>query len=338
MPEQLKILDSEIDTLLPTVAKAIVWKPSKLKYLLIGPPKWGKTTFFSGCPKACLLAFEAGYAEVDLPKIVITAWERSYKERKQGWDEDEDGIVYTSAMEVIEELENYCPYEMIIIDTLDIATKMASEYHCRLARVEHPSEGGDYGRGWDLLQTRPIRMFYNRLVKLGIGVAAITHSTEKSDPDRFGVSKPKRETSLPGKVQHFAHTQSDVIMHAFFGRRRKGQKERDRVISFDGSDTLMAGTRIRKVYIPNKYVVTPPTRTDDSPPWKQWEAFFNNNPEAGKLAETDFVKLFTGKDDEQLAKLEPETKQQQDKYVTEKGTTKSSKFKSTTTNQANTSS
>ena len=273
MKTQFKIVPTEnkVETLLPTQSRTATWKPNKLKYLLIGPPKFGKTTFFSGCPNVCLIAFEAGYSEVDCPKIVMTAWDRPYKQRKLGWDEDDDGVMYTSAMEVIEEMETFCPYDMVIIDTLDMCTKIASDYHCNIARVDHPSEGGDYGRGWDILQTRPVRMFYNRLVKLGIGVACITHSTEKEEGN---TKKRKRETSLPGKVQHFAHTQSDIIMHGFFSRRRKGQKDRDRIISFDGSDTLMAGVRVRKVYIPNKYIVDHPTRTDDSPPWRQWENFF----------------------------------------------------------------
>lgn len=287
-------------SLLPIGSKPTIWKAEKLKYLLIGPPKWGKTTFFSGVPNVCLLAFEAGYSEVDCPKVVVTHWDRGYKERKLGWDEDEDGVVYTSAMELIEELENGCPYSMVVIDTLDMATKMASDHYCAIAHVEHPSEGGDWGRGWDLLQTRPVRMFYNRLVKLGVGVVAITHSTDKSDTDKFGLMRQKRETSLPGGIQRFAHTQSDVIMHGFFARKRKGQKDRDRMVSFDGSDSLMAGTRIRKVFIPNKYIVNSPTRTDDSPPWRQWESFFIDNPNAGKAAEQAFIKLYHGVDDEDV--------------------------------------
>lgn len=292
-------IDEERVSLLPTTSKPIIWTPSKLKYLLIALPKWGKSTFFSGCPNVCLLAFEAGYSEIDCPKIVITCWDRSYKKKKLGWEVDDDNVVYTSAIEVIEEMETSCPYDLVIIDTIDAATKMASDYYCAIAGVQHPSEGGKYGRGWDILQTRPIRIFYDRLVRLGIGVAAITHSKEKTD-DRFGDSKPKKETSLPGGVQHFVHTQADVIMHGFFARRRKGQRDRDRYISFDGSNELMAGTRIRKVYIPNKYIVTPPTRTDDSLPWKQWESFFTNNPDAGKLAEQEFVQLYRGSDDEYL--------------------------------------
>jgi AAA domain len=307
MKPEFRVVGKEYDGLLPLKGVVKPINPRKLKYLLIGEPKWGKTTFFSGCPNCCLLAFEAGYAEVDCPKVVITSWDRPYKEKKLGWDIDEDGIVYTSATEAVEEMENNCPYEMVIIDTIDIATKMASDYHCKIAGVDHPSEGGKYGRGWDILQTRPVRIFYNRLVKLGVGVAAITHTKEKVD-ERFSDSKPKKETSLPGGVQHFIHTQSDCIMHGMRARRRKGQRERDRYINFDGSSDLMAGTRIRKVYIPNKYIVDPPTRTDDSIPWKQWESFFTNNPTAGKAAEENFVRLYRGLDDEYLAAEQTEKK------------------------------
>lgn len=312
----------ERESLLPTTGKPIIKRPSKLKYLMIGPPKWGKTTFFSGCPNVCLLAFEAGYSEIDCPKIVITCWDRPYKEKKLGWDVDDDDIAYTSAMEVIDEMESGCPYDLVIIDTLDVATKMASDYYCTLAKVEHPSEGGNYGRGWDLLQTKPVRMFYNRLVKLGIGVAAITHTKEKVD-ERFNDSRPKKETSLPGGIQHFIHTQSDCIMHGFFARRRKGQRDRDRYITFDGNNFLMAGTRVRKVYIPNKYIVNPPSRTDDSLPWKQWEEFFTNSPEAGKLAEQQFVQLYRGSDDEHLSDEQVQKPNSDDKvYVKEKTETK----------------
>lgn len=89
----------------------------------------------------------------------------------------------------------------------------------------------------------------------------------------------------------------------------------------------MAGTRIRKVYIPNKYVVTAPSRTDDSLPWKQWQSFFSNNPEAGQQAEEAFVKLFKGQDDEYLTEQEATTtttkQESKTKYVEEKDTTKS---------------
>lgn len=284
--------------MLPTQKPNLMLSPDKLKYLALCPPKWGKTTFFSGCPNACLLAFEAGYASAECPVIVINSWDRPYKLKKEGWLQDDNGIVYTSAMEVIEELERECPYDLIILDTLDQAVKLCSDYHCELARVQHPSEGGDYGRGWDLLQTGPIRKFYNRITKLGVGVVAVTHCKERAEKDKFDKDRFRRETSLPAGVQQFIHAQSDVIMHGFFGRRRKGQRDRDRYFSFDGSNEIMAGTRLRKVYIPNKYIVDPPTFKDQTLPWKQWANFFTNNPQAGEEAEKQFTKLSEGTDDE----------------------------------------
>jgi hypothetical protein len=304
-----KRLVEDEPSMLPTEAPMLITQPEKLKYLMIAPPKWGKTTFFSGVPNCCLLAFEAGYASAECPIVVINAWDRPYRERKEGWLEDDSGIVYTSAMEVMEELERINPYEFIIIDTIDIAVKMASDYHCSLARVEHPSEGGDYGRGWDLLQTGPIRKFYNRLTKLGCGVACLTHSKEIVDKDKFGGDRYRRQTSLPEGVQKFIHAQSDCIMHGFFARRRKGMKERDRMISFDGTNEVMAGTRLRRIYVPNKYIVDPPTREDLTMPWQQWVNFFRRNPEAGQEAETAFIQMYKGTDDENL----PVNKKQENK-------------------------
>jgi hypothetical protein len=293
-----------IETILPTKAPKLIQDPTKLKYLCIAPPKWGKTTLFSGVPNCCLLAFEAGYASAECPIVVVTHWDRSYKEKKEGWVEDAQGVVYTSAMEVLEELERANPYDFIILDTIDMAVKLCSDYHCELAKVSHPSEGGDFGRGWDLLQTSPIRRFYNRIVKLGVGVAAITHVKEKVETDKFMQDRFRRETSLPTGVQNFIHAQSDVIMHGFFSRRRKGQHDRDRYISFDGTNEVMAGTRLRKIYIPNKYLVDSPSRNDLSLPWKQWASFFSNNPKAGEEAEKQFIRLFEGRDDENIASRE----------------------------------
>jgi AAA domain len=274
--------------------------PRKLKYLLVAPPKWGKTTFVAGCPNAVLLAFEAGYAGAECPVMVMTDWDRSYKDRAKGWREDESGIVYTSAIEAIEELEKACPYEMIIVDTVDQLVKMASDYHCAAAKVEHPADGGDYGRGYDLLQTSPVRKFYNRLVKLGVGVAAITHVKERTEKDKFGIERYRRETSLPTAIQNFVHAQSDVIMHGFFGRKRKGKSDRDRIVSFDGNNEVMAGTRVKQVHLPAKYIVAPPVTENLALPWKQWETFFTDSPAAGNAAEAEFFRFSDGADDESL--------------------------------------
>jgi hypothetical protein len=309
---------------LPKQAHTISTSPEKMKYLVIAPPKWGKTTLFAGCPNCCLLAFEAGYGFVECPKIVMTKWNRSLRERKEGPTVDDDGLIYVTAMEAVEELERSNEYDLIIIDTLDEAIKMCSQYNCEKAHVEHPSEGGDYGRGWSKLVTEPFRHFYGRLARLGVGLASITHSRESNDKDKFGKGRFRRATTLSDSIQEFVTAQSDVIMHGFFSRMRRGNKDRDRYVSFDGTDEIVAGSRIKpkKAYIPTKYILAP-----EGKGWEQWVGFFENTPEAGKQAEKDFVRLSTGIDDENLTEPETDT----ETYVKEK-TTKTASATANTTN------
>lgn len=278
---------------LPTIPHTLTSSPESLKYLIIAPPKWGKTTLFSTCPNCLLMAFESGYGFVECPKIVVNSWKKKGKE--QGVDEDDSGLIFASAYQVIEELEKENPYSLIIIDTIDEAIKMCQTYNCERAGVEHPSEGGDYGRGWSKLVIEPFRNFYGRLSRLGVGLVAITHSKEQTDKDKFGKDRFRRATSLSDSISQFVVAQSDVIMHGFLARRRKNKKDRDRYVSFDGTDEILAGSRISKIYIPNKYILAGPGAG-----WAQWKSFFTNSPEAGKKAEEDFHRLYTGIDDENI--------------------------------------
>lgn len=273
----------------PTRVTTGIPKPDRLKYLFLAPPKFGKTTFFSGCPECLLLAFEEGHMWAQCPKVVITEWAPSSL-RDRGPKTDDEGIVYTTAMEILEALETHNPYRFIIVDTIDMAVKLCTDYECGRAKIAHPSDGGDYGKGYDIFQTQPIRRYYNRLVKLGVGIACTSHIREDWRKDKYGQETYRRESTLSSSVQRFVHTQSDVIINGFFGRKKpkKGREIRDRIISFDGTDEVMAGTRIQRVHIPLKYISTAPTDEDSSLPWKQWEAFFTNNPQAGEEAEKEF--------------------------------------------------
>jgi len=273
--------------------------PERMKYLLLAPPKWGKTTFLAGTPGALLLAFEEGHAFVECHKIVITSWYARLQDR--GVHEDDQGIKYSSALEILEALEAVkpCPYKMIIIDTVDAAVKMCTDYECFNAKIQHPSDGGDYGKGWDLYQTTPFRRFYNRIVKLGVGVGCTSHIREDWKPNKYGEQLYRRNSTLPAGIERFIHAQSDVIINGTYARKRKGQITRDRVVSFDGSDEVMAGTRITKIRIPNKYIVDSPQK-DIAAPWKQWANFFVHSPAAGEEAEKRYLNLASGKDDEAL--------------------------------------
>ena len=270
--------------------------PTKLKYLLMAPPKWGKTTFFASVPNALLLAFEEGHMFVDAYKVVITKWDTPTKRDRSPMEDSDTGIQYCTAMEILEALEA-APhqFEFVIIDTLDVATKMAAEFHCKQAGIAHPSDGGKYGKGWDLFQTTPVRMFYNRLVKMGMGVAAVTHIKEGMEEDDMGVKRYVRSTSLAGGVERFALNNSDLIMNGMWGPRRRGQTVRDRVISFDANNEIVAGSRVRGVHVPLEYLVDPPTEKNPAAPWNQWNRFFTESPNAGIQAEQYYLQNFKSK-------------------------------------------
>lgn len=295
-------------SLLPSKPTASLKKPSRLKYLAMAEPKWGKTTLFCGVPNALLLAFEEGHAFIEANKIIIDRWDVALKVRTQGgsWATDDDGNTHCSAYEALEALEAYCPYEFIIIDTVDMASKMCTDYECEKAGVGHPSDGGEFGKGWAMLQTDPFRRWFGRIVKLGVGIGCTTHIAMREDSKTKQV---RRESTLPSGIQKFIHTQADVIINGYFGRRRKGEDDRDRVISFDGSNDVLAGSRVRGVHLPKKYIVTPPSHDDHSLPWKQWTKFFED-PKAAQEAEDQYARLIRGKDDEVLEARDESAKEE----------------------------
>lgn len=302
-------------------------KPDKLKYLFLAPPKFGKTTFFSGCPDCLLLAFEEGHMFAQCHKVVITEWApTSFRDRGPGQDE-ETGTTYSTASEIIEALEAYNPYRFIVLDTIDMCVKMCTDYELSKAKLQHPSEGGDYGKGWDLLQTSPFRRFYNRLVKLNVGIGCTSHIKEDWRRDKFNQEVYRRESTLPAGIQRYVHTQSDVIINGFFGRKRpkRGKQIRDRIISFDGTDEIMAGTRIQRVFIPNKYISSPPTDEDSSIPWKQWTNFFTESPQAGQEAEKIYMEQVNSVDSD-TAFLSAEAKAAADESQKQQKTKKNGKI------------
>jgi hypothetical protein len=262
-------------------------------------------------PNALLLAFEEGHGDVSCFKVVINAWTVPVKERGPLTD-DETGIKFASALEIADALEVYCPYDFIIIDTLDAASKMCTQWETERAGLRHVSDGGDYGKGYDIYQTDPFRRFYNRIVKLGVGVGGTTHVKEEWKKNKYGVEEFRRETSLPAGIQRFVHAQADVIINGELKRRRKGMRDRDRMISFDGTNEVMAGTRVKSVYLPIKYIPASPTIEQPDAPWKQWVSFFENSPAAGQEAEAQYNQLARGKDDEN----EPDEQAKQETITT----------------------
>jgi hypothetical protein len=287
--EQANALLPEEKTKAPTDARF-------LKYLVIGPPKWGKTTFGCSCPNSILLATEEGHLFHETHKIVVDAWDKHREDR--GLAIDDTGTHHLSLVESVDAICASNKFQFVVVDTADMAAKMCLDWHYQKFGVNHASDAGDYGRGWDLCLTQPFRQQITKLMKSGRGIMFITHTNliEK----KVGTSVMTRyETTLPSQVQKFLHTQADIIIHATFGKKRKGFAERDRVISMDGSNEILAGSRVRGIKLPKKFIVDP------DQPWTQWSSFFTDEGAVAK-AEADYTQLVLGGKEAEESAAEPQ--------------------------------
>ena len=261
----------QANELLPQEKTKGIINPARLKYFIIGPPKFGKTTTACSIPNSILLAFEEGHAFVETFKIIIDQWDRPLKNKLEGIGMDEDGNSHMSMAEAVQLICASDRFDHVIIDTADMAAKMCSDFHCDRLKVAHPSDAGDYGKGFALALGDPFRRMFGPLIKSGRGITFISHS--KFVERTVGATKTgKWESTLPSQAQAFIHSQCDLIWHGQFGKLRMGMDERDRIISMDASETMMAGCRVRyqgKPYpMPKKFILDPVNG------WEQWASFF----------------------------------------------------------------
>ena len=264
------------DALLPQQPTKAPKDARRLKYLVIGPPKWGKTSFGCDAEDAVLFATEEGHLFHETYKIIIDSWDN-----RQGPGTDDDGNLHLAMTEAVEAIVASSRFQMVIIDTADMAAKMCLDHYYKKLGVQHAQDAGDYGKGWDICLTQPFRQQISQILKSGRGVMFITH-TNLVTKKVGNVEQSRWETSLPSQVQKFLHTQADVILHGSFGKLRPGMKDRDRIISLDGTNEVLAGSRIRGLTLPKKYIVDP------EHPWAQWASFFIDE-NAAKNAEDYFL-------------------------------------------------
>ncbi len=267
----------QANAILPTEKTKGEIDPSSLVVLLIAEPKWGKTSFFMSNPNAVLLAFEEGHKFQRGYKIIIDKWE----EKGYEIEKDKEGCPHMTAAQAFDALEASDLYDFVIFDTVDMAVKMCVDYHCKERRVDHPTDAGDYGKGWDVTQNTPMRRAILRMLKTGRGVGLITHT--KTELQRFtSGERARKESTMPNGVMRICSSQADLILHGEFGRLQPGERLRDRVLVCEGDMDTLAGNR-SGVMLPNRYIV------DKKNPWKQFRKFFTD-PRAADSAEATYRK------------------------------------------------
>lgn len=269
-----------MEDMLPTKPRKAGHNPLSLVYLGISEPKWGKTTFFCDFPGAVLLAFERGFQFQQCPTIFIDKWHDNKFEPYI----DDDGVMHMTMTQCTKTLVASDKYKFVVYDTADMASKKCSDHYLAKYGWQHAQDGGDFGRGYDIVQNTPFRQSIGAIMATGRGIAFTTHSqVNEPKAGKSGKVFAKKETTLPGGIYKFLHTQADIILHGSFGKRQPGNKYRDRIWQTENDEEVLAGNRAKGLYLPSKYIVDP------EKPYEQWAEFFVN-PQAAEDADIGAVR------------------------------------------------
>jgi hypothetical protein len=149
------------------------------------------STLCSQAPDALFLATEAGLNALEVYQIAIKNWEE-----------------FLAACHEVEGKKH--GFRTIIVDTLDNAFRMCSEFVCRKHKIEHESDLG-YGKGFALVNTEFYRVL-NKLSLLPYGLFLVAHSQEKEVDTRAG-KRTRIVPTLPDKARRLVLGMVDVILY-----------------------------------------------------------------------------------------------------------------------------
>lgn len=212
---------------LPTEKTAPALSPARIKALLYGPPKIGKSTFASKInPEHTLfIATEPGLGSLDVFQVPCRNW---LEFRSIGG----------------ELAENPQHYEVVAVDTVDELYRMCSDYVCGELGIKHPSDA-DYGKGWSAVADE-FRLRVGKLAALNLGVWFISHAEDREVKKKVG-TKTVTQPSLSGQARKFLTGFVDFIFLATW----EGDEEGDvRILHTEGAEHHEAGGRIPEGAVP----------------------------------------------------------------------------------------
>lgn len=267
---------------LPDEVTPAVTSVAQARTLIYSPPGWGKTEFFMSNPNCLLLACEEGHKFTRGYKVIIDCWDGPNGSGSMEPYKDDNGVVHSSFVRAVANLQTDKKYNFVFIDTVDALVKMLLDFTLGKAKADHASDIGEYGKGWDIAQNTPFRKQFMKLVKTGKGIGASTHEQAENKTFKSG-TYAKKETSLPAGIYKQIYANFDLILHGIFGKKRKENRKRDRILESEGSENALA--KNRGGLLPAAFIV--PQKFEDR--WKQFEGFFLK-PETKETALKEYEK------------------------------------------------
>lgn len=213
--------------ILPKSKTPPVLSMEKQTILLYAHAKFGKSTIASGCPDAIFLATEAGLNHLNVFQIPIKSWE--------------DLLI--AAKEITEGNHNF---KTVVIDTVDNAYRLCSEYVCAQHGIKHESDLG-YGKGWSLVNGEFQRVL-TKLSLLPYGLFLISHAIEREIETRTG-NYTRIIPTLPDKARKIILGMSDFILYGDIeeSTNKDGKVSSKRVLRTKPTRHYEAGDRAGKL-------------------------------------------------------------------------------------------
>lgn len=158
----------------------------KVKMILMAECGVGKSTFASNAPKPFFICTDGNYEWLDRPEedhIEVSSWEQT------------KGII----KDVL--AGKYDKYETIVIDLVEDLFKWCEYEACRKARVDHVSDLGGYGKGYDVTRNE-FFIEMSKLISSDFHVILLTHAMDVAKKSKTGIEKFYHypSTRVPEKV------------------------------------------------------------------------------------------------------------------------------------------
>lgn len=176
-------------SLLPTKPMTPQTDPSGYTIMVYGPPGIGKSTFGVQAPGSIVIATEPGLKSLVRSEVLVNTWEE----------------LCAVAGEIA--AGNH-PFKTVVVDTVDNAVKMASEFIARKFKVDHPS---DLKWGKAAILNNEILRVFSRLAALPYGLILISHQknvTIESPTGKYSRTEP----NLSAGIQNVIVGMVDILM------------------------------------------------------------------------------------------------------------------------------
>lgn len=193
-----------------------------------GAPKTGKTTFAARAEKCLILACEKGYSALD--NVIaqdINSWS------------DIRAVLRELKKPEVKEL-----YDVVAIDTIDIAAKYCEKYICSQNDVEDLSDI-PYGRAYKSMREE-FEDVFNTMAKLGYAIVFISHDQVKTLTREDGTTYDRITPSLaPDKVNAIIENMVDIYGYAHLKITNDDNPNQVMLTLRDNTGMISCGSRFK---------------------------------------------------------------------------------------------